>query len=94
MRKRTDRNQAEIIRALLQVGATVQDLSAVGGGCPDLLVGFRGENFLFEIKDHAKSKSRRKLTPRQVEWHNDWVGDAAVIESVEQALGYLKVVAM
>lgn len=38
---RTDRNQAEIVKALRAAGCSVQCLHAVGGGVPDLLVGLR-----------------------------------------------------
>ena len=36
MKKRTDFNQQEIINALRAIGCSVQDLSQVGRGCPDL----------------------------------------------------------
>ena len=57
-----DANQTEIVKALRQVGASVQSLASTGKGCPDLLVGFRGVNWLLEIKDGQKVKSARKLT--------------------------------
>lgn len=81
-----DANQNEIVKALRQVGCTVQSLAATGKGCPDLLVGFRGVNLLFEVKDGSKPKSARKLTPDQVIWHGGWNGEVYVVESVEQAL--------
>ncbi len=45
-----DRNHVEIVAALRGVGASVQDLAAVGKGCPDLLVGYRGQNYVIEVK--------------------------------------------
>lgn len=81
-----DANQNEIVKALRQVGCTVQSLAATGKGCPDLLIGFRRINLLFEIKDGAKPKSARKLTPDQVVWHDAWGGNVYVVESVDQAL--------
>ena len=81
-----DANQPETVKALRQVGCTVQSLAATGKGCPDLLVGFRGINLLFEIKDGSKPKSARKLTPDQVIWHEAWNGKVYVVESVGQAL--------
>lgn len=81
-----DANQVEIVKALRQVGASVQSLAATGKGCPDLLVGFRGVNFLMEVKDGEKVKSKRKLTPDQVEWHDSWRGRVYVVEGVDQAL--------
>jgi Holliday junction resolvase len=84
-----DANQTEIVKALRQVGASVQSLAATGKGVPDLLVGFRGKNLLLEVKDGGKVKSERKLTPDQVEWHQGWRGHVAVVESVEQAIKVL-----
>jgi len=82
---KTDANQAEIVGALRAIGATVQPLHAVGQGCPDLLVGYRGVNYCLEVKDHAAAKSDRQLNPRQVEWHAAWRGHVAKVETVEDA---------
>jgi len=83
---RVDANHSLIVGALIRCGATVQSLAAVGSGCPDLLVGFRGKNFAFEIKDGSKPPGARKLTPDQETWHAAWKGQVIVVESVEQAL--------
>ena len=83
---KVDANQPEIVAALRAVGATVQPLHAVGKGCPDILVGLQGRNWLIEIKDGAKRPSERTLTPDQVEWHRVWRGQVSVAESVEDAL--------
>ncbi|WP_151738233.1 hypothetical protein [Acinetobacter junii] len=84
-----DANQTEIVKALRQVGASVQSLASTGKGCPDLLVGFRGVNWLLEIKDGQKVKSARKLTPDQIEWHESWRGRVYIVESVDQAISLL-----
>jgi len=84
---RVDDNQAEIVAALRAAGCTVQSLAAVGKGCPDAAVGFRGRNLLLEIKDGAKPPSKRKLTPDEERWHAAWRGQVAVVESVDEALG-------
>lgn len=83
---KVDRNQAEIVAALRQIGATVQPLHAVGQGCPDLLAGFRGVNYLIEVKDWQQPPSGRKLTGPQEEWHGGWKGHRAVVETVDAAL--------
>ena len=88
---KVDANQTEIVKALRQVGASVQSLAATGKGDPDLLVGFRGKNLLLEVKDGGKIKSDRKLTPDQVVWHQTWRGRVYVVESVEQALQVIRV---
>jgi len=83
---RRDDNHAEVVAALRQLGCTVQDLAAVGDGCPDILVGFRGRNLCLEIKDGAKPPSARTLTPEQVVWHHDWRGQVVVVTSREEAI--------
>mgnify|MGYP003494083888 CR=1 FL=1 len=86
---KVDANQTEIVNALRQVGASVQSLASTGKGCPDLLVGFRGVNWLLEIKDGRKVRSARKLTEDQVVWHQTWRGKVYIVESVDQALNLL-----
>ena len=92
MRKaaKTDRNQIEIVDALRQIGASVQSLAATGKGCPDLLVGYRGINYLMEIKDGDKVPSARKLTIDQEHWHSVWHGSVHIVKSLNEALKILK----
>jgi Holliday junction resolvase len=91
---KVDANHREIAAALIRCGAWVVDCSAVGQGFPDLLVSHRGKLTLVEIKDGAKSPSRRKLTPAQVDFHA--LAKAAgtpvrVVETVEQAIALVAV---
>lgn len=81
-----DDNQAEIVEALERIGATVQSLASIGKGCPDLLVGFRGVNYLMEVKDGSKPPSARVLTHDEIDWHAKWYGQKCVVESVEDAV--------
>jgi len=83
---RTDANHAEIRDALRGVGASVFDTHFVGRGFPDIVVGFRGGNYLLEIKDGNKPPSRQKLTPDEREWHSLWNGSVIVVNSVDAAL--------
>lgn len=83
---KVDRNQPEIVAALRAVGASVQPLHAVGQGCPDLAVGFRGAVYFLEVKDGQLAPSDRKLTPAQQAWHRDWRGHVAVVLSSEDAM--------
>lgn len=83
---KVDRNQAEIVGALRAVGASVEPLHTVGKGCPDLLVGFRGQNWLIEVKDGLAPNSAQKLNDRQVVWHRDWRGQAVVVNNAEDAI--------
>jgi hypothetical protein len=78
---RTDANQAEIVEALRQAGASVQLLHAVGEGCPDLAVGYRGQTYFIEVKTPGGS-----LNEREQKWHQQWRGHVAVVRSAEEAL--------
>lgn len=83
---RVDDNQDTIVRALRAIGATVQSLATIGKGCPDLLVGYRRESFLLEVKDPTKPKADRQLSEDQVEWHRTWKGlPVHVVHSVDEA---------
>ena len=83
---RVDANQAEIVDALREIGCSVQILSAVGKGCPDLLVGYHGVNYPIEVKDGDKSPSKRRLTHDELVWHDEWNGTVYVVKSVEEAI--------
>lgn len=79
MAKRVDANQPAIVAALRQAGCTVQVLSAVGKGCPDLLVSYHGLLFMCEVKDGGKSPSKQRLTPDEADWHEKWRESAVLI---------------
>lgn len=71
--RRTDRNHAEVMRDLRRLGYRVEDLSQLGGGVPDLLIGTQCRRLaLVEVKDGRKPPSERKLTSSQVQWHLTW----------------------
>ena len=89
---RVDANQRQVVAALRGAGASVQLLHAVGEGCPDLLVGHRGVNYLIEVKDGQKPPSAQKLTPQQEIWHRDWRGHRVVVNSPEAALAAIGVI--
>ena len=81
MRSRPDANQGSIVMILEEVGATVVDLHEVGGGCPDILVGYKGVNYLVEIKTASG-----KLNAKQIKWHNKWKGQKVVLRTEAEAL--------
>ena len=88
--KAVDTNQAEIVAGLRDIGASVCDLHEVGVGCPDLLVGFRGVNWLLEVKAPGCA---RRLTRMQVEWLEAWRGQAAVVTMLDDALRFIGAIA-
>jgi hypothetical protein len=47
---KVDNTQRDIVDALRAVGASVQLLHTVGGGCPDAIVGWQGRDIWMEFK--------------------------------------------
>jgi hypothetical protein len=78
-----DANQSPIVEALRMVpGVSVQDLHTVGKGCPDILVGFRGQTYgPYEIKG-----AEGLITPSEEKWWQQWRGGGKVVHSVEGIL--------
>ncbi len=71
-----DRNHAEIVAALRRVGASVSLKGPL-----DALVGFRGANYLLEVKT-----ARGQLRASQQAFLADWQGHAVVVRTVDEAL--------
>lgn len=88
--RRVDANQTSIVNAFRKAGASVQILSDVGKGCPDILVGIAGKNYLFEIKDGSKSLSGQALTPAEKEFHKNWRGHVQIIRWVTDLKEFFK----
>ena len=76
---RRDENEAAIVQALRKAGATVELLSATN--IPDLIVGYRGQNYLLEVKTE-----KGKLKEGQKNWASHWRGQHAVVRTVDEAL--------
>lgn len=87
---RIDINQPEIVLALRNAGASVELLHRVGAGCPDLLVGIDGVNYLIEIKNGNFCKSAQALTPKQKKWHSIWKGQLSIATSPAEAIRIIK----
>lgn len=88
---KVDANQAEIVKALRQIGCSVVSIATVGGGCPDLVVAVNpATNILLEVKDGDKVPSQRKLNPDQVKFHREWKGPIHVVEDKEQAIALVQ----
>ena len=83
--KRADTNQAAIVLELRKLGYSVQMLHTVGSGCPDIVVGHDGANYLFEIKSRGG-----KLTQDEAIFFEVWRGQVNVIYSVEDALAIMQ----
>ena len=84
---RVDGNQAEIVGALRGIPeCSVLVLSAVGEGCPDIMVGYRGFNFLFEIKDPDQPLQRHELTDEQRRFHGEWRGQVQKVKYLKEII--------
>jgi Holliday junction resolvase len=80
--KKTDLIQKDVVKKLRSMGATVVDLSAVGKGMTDLLVGFDNQTILLEVKSGAD----KKFTPQQIKFFATWTGGMlARVNSVQEA---------
>jgi Holliday junction resolvase len=84
---RADANQPEIVSALRHAGATVIHTHTVGKGFVDIVVGFRNQTYLMELKDGSKKPSARVLTEDEFALHTTWRGGPlVVVSSVDEAL--------
>lgn len=79
---KVDSNQRAIVQALRACGATVAVTSQLGAGYPDLTVGWRGLNYLMEVKPSVGAK----LTEPEAVFHAAWRGQVHVVTSVDEAL--------
>ena len=86
---RRDANEQDIIKALRECGAYVKQINDEGAF--DLLVSYRGETLLLEVKDGAKPPSARRLTDAEQKFHDEWPGtNLWIVNSVQEALDLLK----
>lgn len=87
---RTDKTHKPIVDALRHIGCSAVSLAAVGKGCPDILVATpSGVTLCMEVKSPGGQRKRGKTQARtdaaQADWHENWKGLVAVVESVEEA---------
>lgn len=87
---RTDGNHSKVIEQCRRLGMTVHSTHNVHDGFPDIVVGYGGRNFLFEIKDPEKPKSARKLTADEMKWHGGWKGQVNTVETIDDILDIIK----
>ncbi len=89
---RIDANQNVIVADLRTLpGISVAITSGLGHGFPDLVVGFKARNLMIELKDPAKAKSARKLTPDEVTFHDKWNGQICVCETTDEILALIEI---
>ena len=86
-RRKVDHNQVEIALALRKAGYHVTDLSAVGGGVPDLLLTKAGYAYLIEIKN---PKGRNSFTPYQIKYYAEVHCPVFILRSIDDVTRFIK----
>lgn len=86
-----DANQSQIVEALRGIPeCSVVLLSSVGNGCPDVLVGFRGFNFLVEIKNpETKHGEKPETIKRQADFKAAWRGQHLRAYSLTEIVSFM-----
>lgn len=88
---KVDANHARIVEELRAVGFSVESTARVANGFPDIVVGWAGRNWLFEIKVTKLMKKTNELRPEPLndeeeKWHTAWKGQKAVVTDSRQVV--------
>ncbi len=84
MAKRVDSIQRQITKSLRKLGISVLVLSNVGHGCPDLLLGYAGHNYLVELKC-----GKNELTSFEKRFFDEWHGQVDIVHNLDEVLQLL-----
>ena len=85
---RRDENEKDIVEALRSVGATVYLLDQP---C-DLLVGYRNQTILMELKNPNSKYGKKGFNENQKHFAENWKGGPfCLVDSVDAALRMLKI---
>jgi hypothetical protein len=91
-KKRVDANQKQIVHTFIALGASVLNLSRVGEGCPDILIGYKGKH---SILCEIKANESKPYTEPQIKFMQNWRGGAVCrIDSVDAAIRLIKMLDM
>ena len=85
---KVDANHTQLVKQLRQCGYSVLPCHQLKNAF-DILVGARGRNFAFEIKDPDKAPSARKLTLGEAKFHESWQGQVDVVETLDDCLNII-----
>ena len=81
---RVDANHKEVVDEFRRLGCSVLDMSRLGDGAPDLLIGYGGVSILVEVKDGLKPPSKSTLNNDQLQWWMNWRENPRVVRNLEQ----------
>jgi hypothetical protein len=79
---RTDSNQHELVQAMRKIGAKVYHVRKP----LDLLVGYRGENILMEVKNPEKKGHADEFTKEETDFIATWPGRIAICYTIDEAI--------
>jgi hypothetical protein len=92
MIRKVDANQSELVSQLRKIPKiSVFCTHTVGKGFPDIVVGYCGSNYLFEIKDGKKPPSQQKLTPMEKTFFDEWKGQVKVATCLDDILNEIMI---
>ena len=81
---RTDDNQQQIVKQLRKLGCSVAITSMIGKGFPDFIVGYKGRNYMIELKDGKRKPSEKGLTMDEAKFFTAWSGQIDKCESLDE----------
>ena len=88
-RHRADKYQSDYVTLLRDCGVSVVILSQVGDGVTDLLLGYRGETDLAEVKN---GETNWKYTTAQEEFRALWRGKPPLLfDSLESVMRWMRI---
>lgn len=82
---KVDDNQKEITKAFRDLGWYVLIISQLKNCC-DLIVSKQGVTVAIEIKDGKKPPSKQKLSKGEIKFKEEWQGDYALINCIDQVI--------
>jgi hypothetical protein len=88
--RKVDSNQADIVKDLRVWGGddiSIEDTHDVGGGFPDLVVGWRGVTLLVEVKSpgaRVTGKVKRETDDRQRGFREKWRGTPVCVATTAE----------
>ena len=82
---RIDDNQNEVVECFRSLGWSVLIVSQLKKCC-DIFVSKHGRTIAVEIKDGSKPPSKRKLTEGEQEFKDNWQGEYAIVESIDDVV--------
>jgi len=83
---KVDGNHKSIVKDLEKLnGVSVKSVAQIKKFL-DIVVGYDGNNYLFEIKNPEYPPSARKLTPDEKKFHESWKGQADVVLTTQEIL--------